>query len=76
MHLVYFPDVQKFKILKQFFQKLLMATSLSRPFQVLSAEPICSQCTLSLTPENIRNPYGFLMFSGDRKMVHWEQKDS
>ena len=26
--------------------------------------PICSQCTFSLPHENIRNPHGFLMFSG------------
>ena len=24
-------------------------------------------------PENIRKPYGFLMFSGGRESVHWEQ---
>ena len=35
--------------------------------------PICSQCTFSLPPENIRKPYIFLMFSGDRERVHWEQ---
>ena len=31
---------------------------------------ICSQCTLSLSPENIRKPYGFLMFSGGTEKVH------
>ena len=36
-------------------------------------KPICSQCTLSLPPENIRKPYGFLMFSGGTEKVHWEQ---
>ena len=35
--------------------------------------PIFSQCTLFLPPENIRKPYGFLMFSGGRESVHWEQ---
>ena len=25
------------------------------------------------TPENIRKPYAFPMFSGCREMVHWEQ---
>ena len=25
------------------------------------------------TPENIRKPQGFLMFSGGRESVHWEQ---
>ena len=35
---------------------------------------ICSQCTVSLPPENIRKPYGFLMFSGGRERVHWENK--
>ena len=25
------------------------------------------------TPENIRQSYGFLMFSGGRERVHWEQ---
>ena len=24
-------------------------------------------------PENIRKPYGFLMFSGGRERMHWEQ---
>ena len=24
-------------------------------------------------PENIRKPYGFLMFSGGRERLHWEQ---
>ena len=37
-------------------------------------KPICSQCTLSLPTENIRKPYSFLMFSGGRERVHWEQK--
>ena len=27
----------------------------------------------SLTLENIIKPYGFLMFSGGRKKVHWEE---
>ena len=35
--------------------------------------PICSQCTLSLSPENIRKPWGILMFSGGRERVQWEQ---
>ena len=30
-------------------------------------------CTLSLPPENIRKPYSFLMFPGDRGRVHWER---
>ena len=34
---------------------------------------IFSQCTRFLPPENIRRSYGFLMFSGSRKSVHWEQ---
>ena len=38
-----------------------------------SALPIRSQSTLSVTPENIRKPYDFLMFSGGRKRVHWER---
>ena len=25
------------------------------------------------TPENIRKPYGFLMFSGGKERVNWEQ---
>ena len=25
------------------------------------------------TPENIRKPYDFLMFSGGRKIAHWER---
>ena len=28
---------------------------------------------LSLPPGNIRKPYGFLMFPGGRRRVHWEQ---
>ena len=36
-------------------------------------QPILSQCTLSLPPENIRKPYGFLVFSGGRERVHWER---
>ena len=28
---------------------------------------ICSQCSLSLLPENIRKPYGFLIFQGVEK---------
>ena len=26
-------------------------------------------------PENIRKPFGFLMFTGVREKVHWEQMD-
>ena len=29
--------------------------------------------TFSLPPENIRKPYGFLMFSKGRERVHWER---
>ena len=36
-------------------------------------KPIRSQSTLYLPPENIRKPYGFLMFSGVSKSVHWEK---
>ena len=36
-------------------------------------KPIRSQCTLSLLPENITKPYGFLMFLGSRERVHWER---
>ena len=32
---------------------------------------LVNQCTLPLIPENIRKPYGFLMFSGSRERVHW-----
>ena len=32
-----------------------------------SPKPICSQCTLSLSPENIRKP------SEGRERVHWDQ---
>ena len=32
-----------------------------------------TQCTLSAPFENIRKSYGFLMFSGSRERVHWEQ---
>ena len=43
---------------------------MSRLFQV---EPIGSQRTLSLPPENIRKPYGFLLLSEGRERVHLEQ---
>ena len=36
------------------------------------SKPICSQCTLSLPTENIKKT-GFLMVSGGRERVHWEQ---
>ena len=36
-------------------------------------KPIRSQCTLFLPTENIRKPYGFLMFSGGREGVYWER---
>ena len=35
--------------------------------------PICSQCTISLPPGNISKLYGFLVFSGVRQRVQWEQ---
>ena len=38
--------------------------------------PIRSQCTLSLPSENIRKPYGFLIFSGGRERVLWERMGS
>ena len=38
-----------------------------------TCQHIRSQCTLSLHPENIRKPLGFLKFSGGRERVHWEQ---
>ena len=41
--------------------------------QVFFRLPISSQCTLSLPPENIKKPYGFLIFSGARERVHWEK---
>ena len=34
---------------------------------------ICSRCALALPPENIRKPYGFLIFSVVRERVHWER---
>ena len=40
---------------------------------LVRVKPIHSQCIFSLPPENIRKPYGVLMFSGGRKMVHWER---
>ena len=39
----------------------------------LLLKPICSQCTLSLPPVNIRKLQGFPVFSGCRERVHWEQ---
>ena len=32
----------------------------------------CSQCTLYISPENIRKLYGF-PFSGSREKVHWKE---
>ena len=32
-----------------------------------------SQCTLSLPPEDIRKPNGFLIVSRGRERVHWER---
>ena len=34
---------------------------------------ICFQCTLSLPPENVRKPAGFMTFSGGRERLHWER---
>ena len=31
------------------------------------------QCIISVPPQNIRKPYGFLMFLGCRERVHWER---
>ena len=39
-------------------------------FQTFSKIPIPSQCNLSLSPENIKKPSGFLMFSGGGERVH------
>ena len=39
-------------------------------------ELIRSQCTIFLTPENIRKLQGVLMFSGGRERVHWERMGS
>ena len=40
---------------------------------ILVHKPIFYQSALSLPPENIRKPYGFLMFSGIRERAHWGQ---
>ena len=32
-----------------------------------------SQRTLPLPPENIRNSYGSMMFSGGRERLHWQK---
>ena len=51
--------------------KVLMSLlSTLNKFRVLI---LASQCTLSLPPKNIRKSNGFLMFSGGRERVHWEQ---
>ena len=42
------------------------------PVKAPRINPIRSQCTLSLPPENIRKPYGFL-FLGGRERVHWQR---
>ena len=34
---------------------------------------VFNQDTLPLPPENIRRPYGFLLFSGVRERVYWER---
>ena len=41
--------------------------------RLLTMLPIRSHCTLSLPPENIRKPYGFVVFSGGREIMHWER---
>ena len=40
---------------------------------LVSTSSIRSQYTISLPSENIRKPYGFLMFSEVREKVHWER---
>ena len=55
---------------KTFVQRNFLTYSCTSPSAIkfscinIFVTPICSQCTLSLTPENIRTPYDFLMFSG------------
>ena len=43
------------------------------PLAITRNKLIRSQCILSLTSENNKRPYGFLMFSGGRERVHWER---
>ena len=54
-------------------KKFSSETELEIHWNYMPIQPICSQCTLSLPPENIRKPLGFLMFSRGRERVHWEQ---
>ena len=43
----------------------LFQANVSFPYLLKTLTHSCSQCTLSLPPENISKPYGFLMFSGE-----------
>ena len=52
---------------------IIMSKEEKYTFQVAYIYPIRSQCTLSLPPDKIIKPYGFLMFSGGRKRVHLER---
>ena len=53
----------------KFFTAGFLQSAFERLF-VTFPEPIRSQCTVSLHPENIRKPYGFLKFSGGKETVH------
>ena len=70
------PEILKnmdFKKKKKFTNKQPLHKKLVTSVLSLISQPVRSQCTLSLPSENIRKLKGFLMFSGDRERVHWEQ---
>ena len=64
-HSIIFSFNGLFKSISCILQNVKLFNSL------LLIELICSQCTLSLHPEKIRKPDGFLMFSWVREKVHW-----
>ena len=54
-------------LLISFFPQLGLNAEIYSANLFESPKPICSQCTLSLSPENIRKP------SEGRERVHWDQ---
>ena len=41
--------------------------------KILNINPFVTNAPFLYPPENIRKLYGFLMFSGGRERMHWEQ---
>ena len=54
--------------------KCLFSPTFNLPCDLnINFEGVFNQDILPLRPENIRRPYGFLMFSGVRERVYWER---